>query len=116
MKTVKLKDIGKIKMTVDGAHKVFKQVPVSKNDGTPSFCFRVFTIEPGGHTPYHTHNFEHLNYIISGQGVLVDEKERRLPVAAGDFALVLPNEKHQFRNTSDNDPFVIICAVPNDYE
>lgn len=116
MKTVKLKDIKKEKMNMEGAEKVFKQVPVSKNDGTPSFCFRVFTIEPGGHTPYHTHDFEHLNYIISGQGVLVDEQETKHPVAAGDFALVLPNEKHRFRNTSDDDPFIIICAVPNEYE
>ncbi len=116
MKTIRLKDIKKEKMMMEGAERVLKQVPVSKNDGTPSFCFRVFTIEPGGHTPYHTHNFEHLNYIISGEGALVDEKETSQPVAAGDFALVLPNEKHQFRNTSEDDPFVIICAVPNEYE
>ena len=116
MKTIKLQDIRKEKMMMEGAEKVIKQVPVSKNDGTPSFCFRVFTIEPGGHTPYHIHDFEHLNYIISGNGVLVDEQETGHPVAAGDFALVLPNEKHQFRNTSDVVPFVIICAVPNEYE
>ena len=116
MKTIKLKDIKKEKMMMEGAEKVLKQVPISKNDGTPSFCFRVFTIEPGGHTPYHTHNFEHLNYVISGEGALVDEKETSHPVAAGDFALVLPNEKHQFRNASANAPFMIICAVPNEYE
>ena len=116
MKTIRLQDIKKVEMAMEGAEKVFKQVPISKNDGTPSFCFRVFTIEPGGHTPYHTHDFEHLNYIISGQGALVDEKEAKHPVAAGDFAVVLPNERHQFRNTSDNEPFVIICAVPNEYE
>ena len=46
----------------------------------------------------------------------MDEKEAKHPVAAGDFAVVLPNERHQFRNTSDNEPFVIICAVPNEYE
>lgn len=116
MKTIRLNEIDKIKMTMAGAERVYKQVPVSKNDGTPSFCFRVFTIEPGGHTPYHTHAFEHLNYIISGQGVLVDEHETMHPLAAGDFSLVLPNEKHQFRNSSENVPFVIICAVPNEYE
>ena len=116
MKTIKLQDIKKEKMMMEGAEKVLKQVPISKNDGTPSFCFRVFTIEPGGHTPYHTHNFEHLNYIISGEGALMDEQEKSHPVVAGDFALVLPDERHQFRNTSEDDPFVIICAVPNEYE
>ena len=116
MKTIKLHGIKKDKMAMEGAEKVFKQVPISGKDGTPSFCFRVFTIEPGGHTPYHTHDFEHLNYIISGQGALVDEQETKHPVTAGDFAVVLPNEKHQFQNTSDKEPFVIICAVPNEYE
>lgn len=116
MKTIRLNEIEKIKMTMAGAERVYKQVPVSKNDGAPSFCFRVFTIEPGGHTPYHTHGFEHLNYVISGKGVLVDEHETMRPLAAGDFAIVLPDERHQFRNSSENSPFVIICAVPNEYE
>ena len=116
MKTIKLDDIKKVKMDMEGALNVIKQVPISKNDGTPSFCFRVFTIEPGGHTPYHTHDFEHLNYIISGQGVLVDENNNTHPVSAGDFSIVHPNDKHQFRNISDDEPFVIICAVPNEYE
>jgi quercetin dioxygenase-like cupin family protein len=116
MKTIKLQDIKKEKMTMEGAEKVFKQVPISKNDGTPTFCFRVFTIEPEGHTPYHTHNSEHLNYVINGQGFLVDEQGVKHHIKAGEFALILPNEKHQFRNSSDTEPFLIICAVPNEYE
>jgi quercetin dioxygenase-like cupin family protein len=116
MKTIRLDETSKIKMQMEGAEKVFKQVPISKNDGTPSFCFRVFTIEPGGHTPYHTHNFEHLNYVMSGQGALIDEHGTGHPLAKGDFAMVLPGEKHQFRNTSEEAPFIIICAVPNEYE
>lgn len=116
MKTIKLEEIKKEKMEMEGANKVFKQVPISAKDGSPSFCFRVFTIEPGGHTPYHAHDFEHLNHVISGSGVLVDEGEERHPLKAGEFAIVLPMEKHQFRNSSDTDPFVIICAVPNEYE
>ena len=116
MKTIKLQDIKKEKMTMEGAEKVFKQVPISRNDGTPNFCFRVFTIEPGGHTPYHTHDSEHLNYMIKGRGAIVDEQGIKHPIKEGDFALILPNEKHQFRNISDTDPVVVICAVPNKYE
>ncbi|MFC1839379.1 cupin domain-containing protein [Thermodesulfobacteriota bacterium] len=116
MKTINLDDIKKEKMAMEGAEKVFKQVPISAKDGSPSFCFRVFTIEPGGHTPYHTHDFEHLNYVINGRGFLVDEQGFEHEIKAGEFALILPDEKHQFRNSSDTDPFVIICAVPNEYE
>jgi quercetin dioxygenase-like cupin family protein len=116
MKTIRLNEINRVKMTIEGADRVYKQVPISKDDGAPSFCFRVFTIEPGGHTPYHRHGFEHLNYVIRGQGVLVDEHGTGHPLVAGDFAIVLPDERHQFRNSSEDSPFVLICAVPNEYE
>src|SRR4030043_1238373 len=116
MKTIQLDQVAKSKMALEGAKEVYKQLPISKMDGTPSFCFRVFTIEPGGHTPYHTHDFEHLNYVIKGQGILVDGQGERHQLRAGEFALILPNEKHQFRNGSDTDLFKVICAVPNDKE
>ncbi len=116
MKTIKLKDIEKIKVDMEGAKDVWRQVPISKNDGTPSFSFRVFTVAPGGHTPYHTHPFEHLNYVISGRGALVNEKGDKQALQTGDFAMVLPDEKHQYKNISGTEPFVMICAVPKTYE
>jgi quercetin dioxygenase-like cupin family protein len=116
MKTISLNQIAKSKMAMEGAEKVSKQLPISKADGTPSFSVRVFTIEPGGHTPYHTHDFEHLNYIIEGQGALVDETGKENPVKRGDFALVQPGEKHQYRNSSTDGPLIMICAVPKEYE
>lgn len=116
MKTIRLQDLEKLKVSMEGARNVFRQVPISKNDGSPNFSFRVFTIEPDGHTPYHTHAFEHLNYVISGQGVLVDAEGASFEIKAGEFALVLPDEKHQYRNTSAIEPFVMICAVPKENE
>lgn len=116
MKVVKLASVRKVRVQMEGAQGVAKQVPISAADGSPSFSFRVFTIQPGGHTPYHTHPFEHLNFVIAGRGVLVTKNGRRLPVRKGDFALVLPNEKHQYRNVSKTRPFVMICAVPKAYE
>ena len=105
----------KKKLEMEGAEKVFKQIPISRADGTPAFSFRVFTIEPGGHTPHHAHPFEHLNYIIEGHGtILVQDGEHR--IGKGDFALVNPGEKHQYRNTSATESLVMICAVPKEYE
>jgi quercetin dioxygenase-like cupin family protein len=49
---------------MEGAKGVYKQVTIAKADGIPTFLSRVFTIEPGGHTPFHNHLFEHLKYII----------------------------------------------------
>jgi quercetin dioxygenase-like cupin family protein len=116
MKTIRLKNIEKSRVSMEGAKDVWRQVPISKNDGSPAFSFRVFTIEPEGHTPYHTHPFEHLNYVMSGQGALVNEQGQEQILQSGDFAIVLPEEKHQYRNKSTTEPFVMICAVPKEYE
>lgn len=105
----------KIKLDMEGAKGVYKQIPISKEDGTPTFSFRVFTIEPLGHTPFHQHPFEHLNYIIDGHGVVVSEDGEN-EVKKGDFALILPNERHQYRNTSANEFMIMICAVPKEFE
>ena len=116
MKIVRLSDLPVLPMAMAGAEGVGKQLPLGSADGAPHFSFRVFTIAPGGHTPYHVHPSEHLNYVISGQGALVDPEGRMQPLAAGDFAFVPPEEKHQYRNASDSEPFVMICAVPRQYE
>jgi quercetin dioxygenase-like cupin family protein len=116
MKITNLEKAKKIKVDMEGAKDAYKQVPISKEDGTPVFSFRVFTIEPGGHTPYHKHPFEHVNYIIDGQGALVMESGEEKAVKKGDFALVLPNEVHQYKNTAPDGPLVMICAVPKEYE
>ena len=105
----------KIKPDMEGAEGIFKQVPLSREDGAPVFSFRVFTIEPGGHTPYHNHPYEHMNYVIEGLGALVNEKGEETPLRAGDFALVNPDEKHQYRNKGDQ-PFKMICRMPKEFE
>jgi len=105
----------KKKLDMEGARGVKKQVPISKEDGTPTFSFRVFTIEPGGHTPHHTHPFEHLNYVIEGNGTVLGQDGEH-EIKKGDFALILPDETHQYRNTSTTESLVVICAVPKEYE
>lgn len=116
MRTCRLSQTRSAAVEMDGVEGVTKQVPIGKHDGAPTFSFRVFTIAPGGHTPLHTHPAEHVNYVISGHGLLVDENETERPLRAGDFALVMPREKHQYRNASESEPFVMICAVPKEYE
>jgi len=100
---------------MEGAKGVYKQIPLSRKDGVPTFSFRVFTIEPGGYTPFHQHKFEHMNYVINGEGILVAEDQEH-ELREGDFALILPGEKHQFKNSSDNQNLLIICAVPRECE
>jgi len=53
-------------------------------------------------------------YIIEGEGVLVDEAGDKTPLKAEDFALVNPDEKHQYCNKGDK-PFRMICGVLKDF-
>jgi quercetin dioxygenase-like cupin family protein len=111
-----LKNVKKTSVNMEGVKNAFRQVPIGKADNTPNISFRVFTLEPGGHTPFHAHDSEHVNYIISGSGAIQDETGGLHPVSKGDFSLIMPREKHQYRNTSETEDLVFICAVMKEYE
>jgi len=42
---------------MEGAAGAWKQLPLGSKDGAPVYSYRVFTLEPGGNTPYHTHPY-----------------------------------------------------------
>ena len=111
----KLADVPQTAVNMDGVRDITKQLVVGSADGAPTFSFRVFTVAPGGHSPHHSHDVEHVNYVISGQGALGDAEGRLNPLATGGFAFVAPGDGHQFRKTGA-EPFVFICAVPKSYE
>ncbi|MCK4303527.1 MAG: cupin domain-containing protein [Candidatus Eisenbacteria sp.] len=114
MKIVRLEDCRKRPVEMEGVKGAFKQVPLGKADGAPTFSVRVFTVEPGGHTPQHAHPFEHVNYVLEGSGELVS-KDGAKTIREGDFVLVDPDEPHQYKNHSDV-PLVFMCIVPRHYE
>jgi len=111
----KLREVEKTSVDMDDVAGITKQLVIGSADGVPNFSFRVFTLAPGGHSPHHRHDVEHVNYVISGKGALVDAEGNLNPLEQGDFAFVAPQDVHQFRNTGD-EPFVFICAVPKSYE
>ncbi|MCB1758428.1 MAG: cupin domain-containing protein [Gammaproteobacteria bacterium] len=114
MKITRLDDCPTLPIHMDGIKGASKQVPLGIADGVPNFSIRVFTLEPGGHTPHHSHESEHLNYILEGSGEVMEGDAPRA-VAAGDYVLVKPNERHQYRNTGEV-PLKFMCMVPKAYE
>jgi quercetin dioxygenase-like cupin family protein len=116
MKIISIDQVEKKKVQMEGAADVWKQLPLGSMDGAPVYSLRVFTVEPGGNTPYHIHPYEHMNFVIEGHGVLVNENGEQQPLKAGDFALVYPNERHQYRNNSPDKLFRMICGVPKEFE
>lgn len=111
----KLSEVEETSVDMEGVKGITKQLVLGSPDGVPNFSFRVFTLEPGGHSPHHSHDVEHLNFVLSGKGALMDGDGRANPLGRGDFAFVAPGDVHQFRNMGD-EPFVFICAVPKAYE
>jgi quercetin dioxygenase-like cupin family protein len=86
------------------------RVLMSGADGAPNFVMRLFDLEPGGHTAYHTHEWEHEVYVLEGSGA-IRQRDKEYAVGPGSFALVSPGEEHQFVNKGDG-VFRFICVVP----
>ena len=82
----------------------------STGDGAPTFALRLLGVQPGGSSPFHSHNYEHEVYILSGRARLRGEAQEHL-LEPGDTALVLPGEQHQFVNAGP-DTLRFLCGVP----
>jgi quercetin dioxygenase-like cupin family protein len=81
-----------------------------KNDGAPNFVLRMVEVEPGGHTPDHTHPFEHENFVFEGKGkVRIEDDWHEL--GPGDVVFVPPGMRHSYVNTADV-TFKFLCAIP----
>jgi quercetin dioxygenase-like cupin family protein len=100
---------GKVISTPD-VKGVNMRVAAGPDQGAPNFTMRVFTVSPGGHTPLHTHPYEHEIFFHDGDGE-VEYEGKTCPVSAGYVSYVPPGAKHQIRNTGSKD-LIFICVVP----
>ena len=95
---------------MDGAGRVKMRMLVGPGDGAGNFHMRHFEIAPGGHSPHHSHDYEHEVLILTGSGMVRSEAGDRA-CKTGDVIFVPPNEKHQFVNSSSF-PLTFICLIP----
>ena len=95
---------------MEGAEGVRIRWLIGPDDKAPNFYMRQFTLEPGGHTPLHTHEWEHEVYVLDGAGVVVTARGER-PVESGSCVLVESNDEHQFRNTGSEE-MTFLCMIP----
>lgn len=101
-----------VPVRMEGAAGVTVRIPIGPAEGSQNMIMRLFCIAPGGHTPYHTHDYEHVVRVISGRGTVLDEKGIAHEVTEGHSVFVTPNEKHQFSNPY-SEPFEFTCTIPN---
>jgi quercetin dioxygenase-like cupin family protein len=85
------------------------RVVIGKNDGANNFCMRIFEIGAVGHTPMHSHDWEHEMFIHSGSGELYGNGQWN-PVKSGNVASY-PATKNT--NLSPAEPLTFLCLVPS---
>lgn len=84
---------------------------ISAADGAPRFAMRVFEVQPGASTPFHSHWWEHEVFILSGQGK-VRGKDGERDLAPNDAVFVPGDEEHCFMNTG-SEVLRFVCCIPN---
>ena len=107
MKIVKYQDVESSE-EVPGA---IKHEVITEEDGAPNFAMRVFEVEPGGSSPFHSHSWEHEVFILSGQGV-VQGQQGETKIEKDNVVFVAPDEKHSFVNKGD-EPLRFVCVIPH---
>ena len=95
----------------DQAKGVSGRVLIGKNDGAQHFCMRVFEVDPGGHTPRHSHAWEHEIFIHAGFGEVYNLGQWH-HVRPGTAILMEANEEHQIRNAG-SEKLIFVCLIPS---
>jgi len=112
---MKINENDKIKaaeVQMEGVRDVTMKILIGPEDGSDGIIMRKFKISPGGHTPRHQHDYEHVVKVESNRGILIDENGVEHELKKGQSAFVKPNDMHQFRNPYDDD-FEFLCIIPN---
>jgi len=110
MKIEKSSSITKVAVEAEGAKDVDIRWLISKDDGAENFAMRMFELQPGGHTPLHTHRHEHEVFVLEGQGTFIYEG-REHPFSPEYVIFVPAGSEHQFKNTGDS-IMRMLCLIP----
>ena len=111
----KINDVPLQDVNMEGAKDVKVRTLFGPADNAPTFSMRIFELAPAGHTPFHTHPFEHEAVILDGDIAIVTEDGDK-PMDKGNVLLIMPGDKHQFKNRSETEPARFMCLVPIEYQ
>ncbi|GIV81591.1 MAG: hypothetical protein KatS3mg051_0945 [Anaerolineae bacterium] len=81
-----------------------------EHDGAPVYALRMIEIAPGGHTPRHSHPYEHENFVVEGTGRVWLNGEWH-PLQPGDVIFVPGGAEHTYENTGEG-MFRFLCGIP----
>ena len=87
-----------------------KRVMIGPKQGAPTFVMRIFDLPPGTSSPYHSHDWEHEVFVLSGKGVEVSENAETA-IGPNDAVFMPANEMHCLKNSGE-ETFRFMCLVP----
>jgi len=97
---------------IEGAQNTKIRWLIAQKDGAPNFAMRMFEVGKNGHTPYHSHDWEHEIFVLEGEGVLVLKDVER-PFKQWDIMYIDPNMMHRFKNTGEG-LLRFLCIIPHE--
>ena len=110
MKIIHYSEAKSKKFNEGPAKNVTGRVVIGKADEASNFCMRVFKLDKDGHTPRHSHDWEHEIFFHSGEGEIWRDGTW-IHVSPGFVAFIPGGEEHQIRNAGD-EPLRFVCLVP----
>ena len=88
-----------------------KRVAIGPEIGASNFVMRIFEMQPGYASPYHSHPWEHEIYVIEGHGAAVNDEGKKATIQKGEVIFIPPDERHSLENTGSVS-LQFICLVP----
>ncbi len=112
MLTTRIDPLNTSPVDMEGVKDVSMRVLLGREHDMPHFSMRHFVVDAAGHTPHHSHDYEHQVIVLAGQGEAEQAGEIQT-IRQGDVLFVEAGKEHQFRNTGET-PMEFICLVPRD--
>jgi len=95
---------------MEGVKDASMQILIGEAENSPTAIMRRFKVEAGGYTPKHTHDYEHVVFVLSGKGTLY-ASNGEFDLQTGTHLIVDPNEIHQFK-ADCGEQLEFLCIIP----
>jgi len=95
---------------MEGVRDTDMQILIGEAEKSPTAIMRRFRIKLDGYTPRHTHDYEHVVFVLSGKGTLY-ASNNDFELSMGTHLLVEPNELHQFK-ADRGEQLEFLCIIP----
>jgi len=105
-------DVPEAPLEEEEVKNVLRKILIGPEDGSHNIIMRHFKVLPEGHTPFHSHDHEHVVKVEKGKGIVVRETGEEVMISQEQSLLVEGNEKHQFKNPFP-EPFEFLCIILN---